>query len=69
MKVSKDNVRYLVFEGGGGKGITYLGAHQALHELGILSFHKKIINGNLGIKTVSSQKKRAGDVTPALKFN
>lgn len=36
-KVSKENVKYLAFEGGGGKGITYLGALQALEELGIIS--------------------------------
>ncbi|MHA2308319.1 MAG: patatin-like phospholipase family protein [Candidatus Heimdallarchaeaceae archaeon] len=36
-KVSKENVKYLAFEGGGGKGITYLGALQALEELGIMS--------------------------------
>jgi len=34
MKVAKENVNYLVFEGGGGKGITYIGAVHALEELG-----------------------------------
>ena len=45
MKVSKENVRYLVFEGGGGKGVTYVGALQALDELEIVSYLKKEING------------------------
>ena len=37
MKLSKENVHYLAFEGGGGKGVAYLGVAQALEELGILS--------------------------------
>ena len=37
MKISSDNVRYLAFEGGGGKGIVYLGALQALEDLEIVS--------------------------------
>ncbi|MHA2357420.1 MAG: patatin-like phospholipase family protein [Candidatus Heimdallarchaeaceae archaeon] len=37
-KVSKRNVEYLAFEGGGGKGIAYLGALQALEELEIISY-------------------------------
>ncbi len=45
MRVSKENVRFLVFEGGGGKGVANLGALQALDELGIVSYFKKEING------------------------
>ena len=45
MKVSKEKVRYLVFEGGGGKGVAYLGAVQALEELGILSYVTKNRDG------------------------
>ena len=45
MKVSKEDVRYLIFEGGGGKGVAYLGAVQALEELGILSYFEKEVNG------------------------
>ncbi len=36
-KVSKEEVQYLAFEGGGGKGVTYLGALQALEELDIIT--------------------------------
>jgi predicted acylesterase/phospholipase RssA len=43
MKVSKKKVRYLCFEGGGGKGLIYLGAGKALAELGVLSYIKKLI--------------------------
>ncbi len=45
MKVSKEDVRYLIFEGGGGKGVAYLGAVKALEELGILSYFEKEVNG------------------------
>ena len=34
--LKKEDVRYLAFEGGGGKGVTYLGAVQALEDLQIL---------------------------------
>ncbi len=44
MKVSKKKVRYLVFEGGGGKGLIYIGAGRALEELGILYYTKKLVN-------------------------
>ena len=40
-KVAKKNVEYLAFEGGGGKGIAYLGALQALKELEIVSYVKE----------------------------
>ena len=42
MKLSKNDVRYLVFEGGGGKGVAYLGVVQALEELGIVT-HLRIM--------------------------
>ncbi|MHA1109658.1 MAG: patatin-like phospholipase family protein [Promethearchaeota archaeon] len=44
MKISKKNVRYLIFEGGGGKGLIYSGAAKALGEIGVLEYFKKIIN-------------------------
>jgi len=43
MKLSKKKVRYLILEGGGGKGLIYLGAGKALADLGILSYTKKLI--------------------------
>ncbi|MHA1116133.1 MAG: patatin-like phospholipase family protein [Candidatus Heimdallarchaeaceae archaeon] len=49
MKLSKDKVNYLIFEGGGGKGVTYIGALEALEELGILRFTEK----NIGEKVVT----------------
>ncbi len=45
MKVSKEDVRYLVFEGGGGKGLAYIGVARALEELGILTYIKKKVRG------------------------
>jgi hypothetical protein len=45
MKVSKDDVKYLVFEGGGGKGLIYLSPLQALEELDILSYKTVNVNG------------------------
>jgi NTE family protein len=41
VKVSKTKVNFLSFEGGGGKGLTYLGALQALEELSIVSYTTK----------------------------
>ena len=35
----KEQIYYLVFEGGGGKGFAYLGAIHALEEQGILQYH------------------------------
>lgn len=35
-RLTPDQVHYLVFEGGGGKGLAYVGAIQALSKLGIL---------------------------------
>ncbi|MHA1563012.1 MAG: hypothetical protein ACTSPA_12910, partial [Promethearchaeota archaeon] len=54
MKVSKDDVKYLVFEGGGGKGLIYLSPLQALEELGILSYNTVNVNG----KNVHRKKKK-----------
>jgi len=45
MKLSKEDVNYLVFEGGGGKGVSYLGVFQALEELGIVDYVKKDFSG------------------------
>ncbi|MCE7747097.1 MAG: hypothetical protein GPJ51_01780, partial [Candidatus Heimdallarchaeota archaeon] len=45
MKIAKDDVRYLVFEGGGGKGLAYVGVAQALEDLGILTHLKKEFKG------------------------
>lgn len=36
MQVSREDVAYLALEGGGGKGVTYLGAIRALEAMGIL---------------------------------
>lgn len=55
MKVSKKKIRYLVFEGGGGKGLIYLGAGKALEELGVLSYTKKIVNDK-EVARLSSKK-------------
>ena len=41
MKISTEDVHYLCFEGGGGKGPIYLGGLKALGELGILRYKKK----------------------------
>jgi NTE family protein len=41
VKVSKENVKYLSFEGGGGKGVAYIGALEVMKELGILSYFDK----------------------------
>ncbi len=46
MKVKQEDVNYLVFEGGGGKGITYLGVANALHELGILEYTNGKLNAD-----------------------
>lgn len=45
MKVSKDDVKYLVFEGGGGKGLIYVSPLKALEELDILSYNTVNVNG------------------------
>jgi len=36
MKIKPEDVHYLAFEGGGGKGVTYLGAIMALEDLKVL---------------------------------
>ena len=36
MHIANTDVAYLAFEGGGGKGVTYVGALKALEELGVL---------------------------------
>lgn len=54
-KVSKDDVKFLAFEGGGGKGVTYLGALQALEELGIIS-HKMKKKGNKVYPRLDTEK-------------
>jgi NTE family protein len=40
-KVSKEEVQYLAFEGGGGKGVAYIGALEVMKELGIISYYNK----------------------------
>ncbi len=45
MKLKRDDVHYLVFEGGGGKGATYIGALDALEELSIIKHYTKNIGG------------------------
>ncbi len=46
MKVDTDDVRYLIFEGGGGKGIAYLGVAEALEKLGILTYDNGKLDTN-----------------------
>ncbi len=41
VKVSKENVKYLAFEGGGGKGVAYIGSLEVMKELGIISYYNK----------------------------
>ncbi|MHA1397708.1 MAG: patatin-like phospholipase family protein, partial [Candidatus Heimdallarchaeaceae archaeon] len=41
VRVSKEDVKFLVFEGGGGKGVAYIGALEVMKELGILSYYDK----------------------------
>ena len=62
VKVSKTEVNFLSFEGGGGKGLTYLGALQALEVLNIVSYTTKKKNN----QTPQQKKKilRAKDVFP-----
>ena len=43
VKVLKDDVRYLAFEGGGGKGVAYIGAIEVMEELEILSYTNKYL--------------------------
>ena len=57
MKVKKEDVKYLVFEGGGGKGIVYLGAIEALEEMGILAYKTQIIKGQQIIRLDPSKIK------------
>ncbi|MHA1303438.1 MAG: patatin-like phospholipase family protein, partial [Candidatus Heimdallarchaeaceae archaeon] len=60
MKVKQEDVRYLIFEGGGGKGATYLGALQALEDLDVLSYHTKNINGREVLRLDSNKIKGVG---------
>lgn len=55
VKISKEDIRYLAFEGGGGKGIAYIGALQALEELEILSYTKKEVNRQSSVKLNSNK--------------
>lgn len=48
--VRSDQVRYLCFEGGGGKGIVLLGAVRELRNLGILTYKDGRLNPNGQIK-------------------
>lgn len=40
-KVSIEEVKYLAFGGGGGKGVAYIGALEVMEELGIISYYNK----------------------------
>jgi len=46
VKLSPNDVHFLCFEGGGGKGPIYLGAAKALSKLGVLKYTTKIVNSN-----------------------
>jgi predicted acylesterase/phospholipase RssA len=48
------DISYLAFEGGGGKGVAYLGAVMALEELGVLPINKPGSNQILGISGASA---------------
>lgn len=64
-RIKKEDVQYLAFEGGGGKGILYLGAAQALEELNILPATKtRLQNGQCPIKGMSGAS--AGAITTFL---
>jgi NTE family protein len=56
----RKDVHYLSFEGGGGKGVTYLGALQALEELGVLPINPHDFSKNQ-IKGISGSS--AGAIT------
>jgi predicted acylesterase/phospholipase RssA len=55
------NKKYLVFEGGGGKGNAYLGVLQALEEAKVLPLHKHQVDEIKQIKGVAGAS--AGAVT------
>ena len=57
MKIKPQDVRYLIFEGGGGKGATYLGALQALEELEIINYKKHKVNNQSVYRLDSAQIK------------
>ncbi|MBK7129036.1 MAG: patatin-like phospholipase family protein [Crocinitomicaceae bacterium] len=59
--ISLGNKKYLVFEGGGGKGNAYLGVLQALEEAKILPLHKHEIDEVKQIKGVAGAS--AGAIT------
>ncbi|MFW9929638.1 MAG: patatin-like phospholipase family protein [Candidatus Thorarchaeota archaeon] len=61
-KLKKEEVKYLALEGGGGKGITYLGAIKALETLGILPINPESTNNVIKGVTGSS----AGAITAFL---
>jgi NTE family protein len=46
VKLKSEDVHYLCFEGGGGKGPIYLGALKALGDLGILRYKKKKLSNS-----------------------
>ncbi|MHA1418867.1 MAG: patatin-like phospholipase family protein [Candidatus Heimdallarchaeaceae archaeon] len=55
VKVSKETVKYLSFEGGGGKGVAYIGALEVMKELDILSYFDKEKDGKT-YKRLTSKK-------------
>ncbi len=59
---SADEIAYLALEGGGGKGVTYLGAIIALEEMGVLPIKKAA--GTNQIKGISGAS--AGAITALL---
>ncbi|MBA3899309.1 MAG: hypothetical protein H0X62_03720 [Bacteroidetes bacterium] len=52
-RLNKDQVRYLTFEGGGGKGVAYLGAIEFLEEIKLIPIKKMGGQRILGISGAS----------------
>lgn len=63
-RVAQADVRYLCFEGGGGKGILFAGAVKSLEELGILSYAGGRLNPSGQIKGIAGSS--AGALTAVL---
>lgn len=63
-KLTKEAVQYLSFEGGGGKGLIYVGAIKALENLGILRFQNDKLDPLGQIKGVAGAS--AGAITATL---
>lgn len=63
-RVARQDVRYLCFEGGGGKGVIYLGAVQALADAGIVAFRGGRLDPNGQIRGIAGSS--AGALTAVM---